>query len=331
MIVWVLFFLMIGIFLALDLGVFNRNPHVITYREASRWTMVWASLGILFSGVIYMIYQKGWIPLHHGSNPFDASIEYLTGYIIELTLSVDNIFVIAMIFKSFHIPLKYQHRVLFWGIIGALVFRALTILFGVVLIESFSWTTYLFGIFLIITAFRMLKSEDNSGFDPKTSWVYRTLRKIIPVTSKMEGNRFFIKKQGLMIATPLFLALILIEFTDVLFALDSIPAILGITRDPFIVFTSNIFAILGLRSMYFFIANLLDSFHYLKYSLTVILVFVGIKLILSNHFHVSILVSLSVIILSLMFGIYFSIQYKRKHMVASLPDKNKTSEIQDEH
>ena len=315
MIVWSLFLLMIGIFLALDLGVFNRHSHEISYKEASRWTLVWTILGISFSAIVYLIYSNGWLTTARTTVPLTASIEYLTGYIIELTLSIDNIFVIAMIFRSFKIPLKYQHRVLFWGIIGALLFRGLMIVFGVVLIENFTWSTYVFGAFLIFTAIKMAFSKDDHEFDPKKSWLYRTVRKILPVTGRIDSHHFLVKKRGLTIATPLFLALVLIEFTDVLFALDSIPAILGITRDPFLVFTSNIFAIMGLRSMYFFVANMLDSFHYLKYSLTVILIYVGIKLILANHFHLSIGLSLGIIAISIIAGVYFSIKYKKEHQV----------------
>lgn len=314
MLVWILFFVMIAIFLALDLGVFNSTPHEISYKEATRWTTLWVSLGTLFSGIIYLIYMNQWIVAHHSiQNPLQACLEYLTGYIIELTLSIDNIFVIAMIFKSFKIPLIYQHRVLFWGIIGALLFRGLMIYFGVTLLENFKWTTYVFGIFLIITAIKMAFSKEEEGFNPKKSRIFKMLRKIMPISSKMEGEKFILKKRGLWIATPLFVALILIEFTDVLFALDSIPAILGITTDPFLVFSSNIFAILGLRSMYFFVANMLDSFHYLKYSLTVILIFVGVKLILSSHMHFSLWLTLGVIALSIGLGIYASLRYKQTH------------------
>lgn len=315
MIVWVLFLIMIAIFLAMDLGIFNKEAHEITYKEATKWTIAWSTLGVLFSGMIYLIYSNQWIEVNqHTASPFEASIQYLTGYIIELTLSIDNIFVIAVIFKSFRIPLKYQHRVLFWGILGALLFRGLMIIFGVLLIEQFSWTTYVFGGFLIFTAIKMAVSDEESEFDPKKSMIYKLVRKMIPVTGRIDSQKFIIRKKGMAIATPLFLALILIEFTDVLFALDSIPAILGITTDPFLVFTSNIFAILGLRSMYFFVANMLDSFHYLKYSLTVILVYVGVKLILSNHYHLSIGLSLSVILLSVLAGIIFSIKYKKEHV-----------------
>ncbi len=313
MINWILFLTMIVAFLAIDLGVFNKEAHIITYKEATKWTIVWVTIALLFSGVIYYLYSNDIMKHHTQSSALDATVKYLTGYVIELTLSIDNIFVIALIFKAFKIPMKYQHRVLFWGIIGALVFRGLMILFGVILIEKFTWTTYVFGGFLIYTAIKMAVADEESHFDPKSSFVYKSIRKLMPVTTHMQGESFFIKRNKLLIATPLFLTLILIEFTDVLFALDSIPAILGITTDPFIVFTSNIFAIMGLRSMYFFVANMLDSFHYLKYSLTVILIYVGIKLILSNHYHLSIGLSLAIIIVSIIVGMIYSIKYKKEH------------------
>lgn len=314
MIVWVLFLCMITVFLALDLGVFNKDAHEISYKEATKWTIAWSTLGVLFSGVIYLIYANQLMAIsEHTRTPIEAAVQYLTGYIIELTLSIDNIFVIAIIFRSFRIPLKYQHRVLFWGILGALLFRGIMIVFGVLLIEQFTWTTYVFGAFLIFTAIKMAMSDEESEFDPKKSFIYNAVRKLIPVTGRIDGQKFLFRKKGMLIATPLLLALILIEFTDILFALDSIPAILGITTDPFLVFTSNIFAILGLRSMYFFVANMLDSFHYLKHSLTVILIYVGIKLILANHYHLSIGLSLSVIIVSITAGVLLSIKYKKEH------------------
>ncbi|MBK8829021.1 MAG: TerC family protein [Saprospiraceae bacterium] len=313
MIIWLAFLVLITIFLAIDLGVFNREAHEISYKEATKWTIGWTTLGLLFSGVIYLIYKNGMMVSPHPTTATQSAIEYLTGYIIELTLSIDNIFVIAMIFKSFRIPKKYQHRVLFWGIIGALLFRGIMIAFGVILIEKFTWTTYIFDAFLIYTAIKMAIADDDEEFDPKSSFMYKMIKKIMPVTSRIDHEKFIVKRNGLTIATPLLLALILIEFTDILFALDSIPAILGITTDPFIVFTSNIFAILGLRSMYFFVANMLDSFHYLKYSLTVILTYVGIKLILANHYHLSIGLSLLIILISILGGIYFSLKYKKEH------------------
>lgn len=309
MLVWIIFILGILIFLALDLGVFNRNPHVISVKEASVWTSIWVTISVLFSGVIYWLYSTGNINNVDSLTPMDATIKYITGYLIELSLSIDNIFVIAVIFSSFQIPQKYQHRVLFWGILGAIVFRALMIFFGVVLINKFSFTTYVFGAFLIFTALKMLYSKGET-FNPKRSFVYRNLRKVMPITSQMQGEKFFIKIRHITAATPLFIALIVIEFTDILFALDSVPAILAITSDPFLVFSSNIFAILGLRSMYFFLANMLAKFNYLKYSLVAILSFVGVKLILANHFHFPEWVSLAFIALSLIIGIILSLNKK---------------------
>jgi tellurite resistance protein TerC len=307
MLIWTVFIVVILIFLALDLGVFNRNPHIISTKEASIWTAIWVSISFLFSGIIYWLYSNSLVENIDNLKPIDATIKYITGYLIELSLSVDNIFVIAVIFTSFKIPLKYQHRVLFWGIIGAILFRALMIFFGVLLIHKFSFTTYVFGAFLIFTAFKMLVSKDES-FNPKKSFIYTQIRKFIPITSKMDGEHFFVKLRHIKAATPLFITLIIIEFTDVLFALDSIPAILAITSDPFLVFTSNIFAILGLRSMYFFLSNMLEKFHHLKYSLIAILTFVGIKLILAHHIKFPEWISLSFIALSLFIGIIVSLK-----------------------
>lgn len=307
MMVWGLFLLGILIFLALDLGVFNKNPHIISVKEASIWTSVWVSLSFLFSGVIYWLYSTGKIDNVDVLTPTEATIKYITGYLIELSLSIDNIFVIAVIFRSFHIPQKYQHRVLFWGILGAIVFRALMIFFGVAIIKKFGFATYLFGAFLLFTAYRMLFSKEKQ-FNPKTSFVYRNLRKIMPITSRMEGQKFFVKSRHITAATPLFIALVIIEFTDILFALDSVPAILAITSDPFLVFSSNIFAILGLRSMYFFLANMLNRFKHLKYSLVAILCFVGIKLILAHHYKFPEWVSLGFIALALLTGIVVSLK-----------------------
>ncbi|QCX40045.1 TerC family protein [Aureibaculum algae] len=307
MIVWGLFILGILIFLALDLGVFNKNPHVISIKEASAWTAVWVTLSFLFSGVIYWLYGSGTIANPDQLTANNATIKYITGYLIELSLSIDNIFVIAVIFSSFNIPLKYQHRVLFWGILGAIVFRALMIFFGVVLINKFSFTTYVFGAFLLFTAFKMLTQKEET-FNPKRSFVYRNLRKVMPITTQMDGQKFFMQLKHIKAATPLFITLVVIEFTDILFALDSVPAILAITSDPFLVFSSNIFAILGLRSMYFFLSNMLNKFEYLKYSLVAILTFVGVKLILAHHFKFPEWVSLTFIGLSLLIGILVSLR-----------------------
>ncbi|MBO0342412.1 TerC family protein [Flagellimonas profundi] len=309
MAVWGFFLLGIFFFLALDLGVFNKKAHIISVREASIWTGIWVTMSILFSVVIYWLYGNGRIDNVDSLTPMEASLKYITGYLIELSLSVDNIFIIAVIFGSFHIPQKYQHRVLFWGILGAIVFRALMIFFGVALIKKFSFMTYLFGAFLIFTAIRMLVSKQKA-FNPKRSFVYRNLRKVIPITSHMQGQKFFIKLRHITAATPLFVALVIIEFSDILFALDSVPAILAITSDPFLVFSSNIFAILGLRSMYFFLAHMINRFHHLKYSLVAILSFVGIKLILAHHYTFPEWFSLGFIAASLLVGILASIRDK---------------------
>lgn len=305
MIVWTLFIILVSIFLILDLFVFNRKAHVIDTKEASKFTALWVGIAVAFTGAVYLIYDNGWIANPDKLSATSAAIKYITGYLIELSLSVDNIFVIAVIFKSFSIPLKYQHRVLFWGIVGALVFRAIMILFGVALINEISWMTYVFGAFLLYTAYNMLTSHGDE-FDPETSFIYKIARKIFPVTNQLDGQHMFVYKMGKRIATPLFLALIVIELTDVLFALDSIPAILAITSDPFLVFSSNILAIMGLRSMYFFLSNLLDKFKYIHYSLVAILTFVGVKLILVHHVEFPEWLSLAVIFVALGAGILFS-------------------------
>lgn len=243
MIIWILFTAVILVFLALDLGVFNKEAHVIKTKEAAIWTSVWVSIALAFSGVIWWLFSFEMIANPTGLTPENAVLKYITGYLIELSLSIDNVFVIAVIFNSFNIPKLYQHRVLFWGILGAIVFRALMIVFGVALINKFDWIVYVFGVFLIYTAYKMLRS-DETQFDPKKSFIFKKTRKILPFTNNFEGDKFFIRRMGKRIATPLFMALIMIELTDILFALDSIPAILAITADPFIVFTSNILAIL---------------------------------------------------------------------------------------
>ncbi|MGO4911263.1 TerC family protein [Leeuwenhoekiella sp. W20_SRS_FM14] len=305
MLIWGLFIVFILICLALDLGVFNKEDHVIKSKEAGIWTAVWFSIAMAFSGIIYWLFSAELIENPTNITANTAVLKYITGYLIELSLSIDNVFVIAVIFSSFAIPPKFQHRVLFWGILGAIVFRALMIVFGVALINKFEWIIYVFGAFLLFTAFKMLKSDDD--YDPQDSTVYKAVKKLFPVTTTIEGHAFFLVEQGKRAATPLFLALIVIELTDILFALDSIPAILAITADPFIVFTSNILAILGLRSMYFLISRMLQKFRYINYSLVVILAFVGLKMIFSHMIEVPEWMSLAVIVLSLAGGILASI------------------------
>ncbi|WP_297692331.1 TerC family protein [uncultured Eudoraea sp.] len=311
MIIWGAFIFLVLIFLALDLGVFNKKDHVIKSKEASIWTSIWFTVAMSFSVVIYWLFSNGIIDNPTNLAPGDAVLKYITGYLIELSLSIDNVFVIAVIFSAFGIPPIYQHRVLFWGILGAIVFRAFMILFGVALVNEFEWIIYAFGAFLLYTAFKMLKTG-NSDFNPNESFVFKQIKKIYPITTVIRGHNFFIKKMGLTVATPLFVALVVIEITDVMFALDSIPAILAITADPFIVFSSNILAILGLRSMYFLVSRMLTKFRFIHYSLVVILAFVGFKMIFSHYIHIREWISLSVIVVSLLSGVIASLLIPQK-------------------
>lgn len=311
MTVWIIFLCAIAVFLALDLGVFNKNPHKISSKEASQWTVLWVTLSFIFSGIIYMLYAHQYLDNPTNLTPYQASIKYITGYLIELSLSADNIFVIAIIFSSFKIPQKFQHRVLFWGILGAIFFRGLMIFLGVALINKFDWITYVFGGFLIFTALKMLFTKEEEDFNPKDSKVYKIIGKIFPIKHEIHGQKFFVRENGINYVTPLFIALIVIELMDVIFAVDSVPAILAITADPFLVFSSNIFAILGLRSMYFFLANMLEKFSYIEYSLIAILTFVGIKMLLVHHYKLPEWASLGFIALALTSGVVFSLKKQK--------------------
>ncbi|MBR9922254.1 MAG: TerC family protein [Bacteroidetes bacterium] len=315
MLVWSGFLLLVLFLLALDLGVFNRNPHVISTKEAMGWTTLWVSISLLFSVFVYFGYENNWlglgVELGEPLSGKQAFIEYLTGYLIEQSLSIDNIFVIAMIFTYFRIPQQYQHRVLFWGIVGALVFRGIMIFAGVLLIKQFSWINYVFGAILLYSAWRMAKGTDETDLDPAKNKLVIAFKRFFPVVARFEGERFFIRRMGVLAATPLFIALLVVETTDIMFAFDSIPAIFAITTDPFIVFTSNIFAILGLRSLYFVLASILDKFKYIQYSLVAILAFVGVKMIL-HHIHWPEWISLVVIISFLLFGVFYSIWRDKK-------------------
>ncbi len=281
---WIGFNVFVLAMLALDLGVFHRKAHVITFREAVAWTIAWVTLAMLFNFGIW-----------HFMGPQKA-LEFTTGYIIEYSLSVDNIFVFAMLFSYFAVPATYQHRVLFWGILGALVMRAIMIVAGTVLITKFSWIIYLFGAFLILTGLKMIFKKEEE-MHPERNPVVRWFKKLMPVTSDYRGDKFFVRENGLRYATPLFVVLLLVEVSDVIFAVDSIPAIFAVTKDPFIVYTSNVFAILGLRSLYFALAGVLDKFHYLKIGLGAVLSFVGVKMLLGHTpWKIDTLVSLAVIV-----------------------------------
>ncbi|MFM7853443.1 MAG: TerC family protein, partial [Flammeovirgaceae bacterium] len=262
---WILFNVFVFLMLAIDLGIFHKKSHEVSVKEALSWTCVWITLAMLFNIFIYYYFDK------------DKALEFFTGYLIEKSLSIDNIFVIILIFSYFKVPAAYQHKVLFWGILGALLMRFIFILSGVELIHRFHWLIYIFGGFLIFTGVRMLTSSDQK-IEPEKNPIIRLAKRIMRITHHFEGDRFFVKKGGITWATPLFLVVILIETTDLIFAVDSIPAILAISDDTFIIYTSNVFAILGLRSLYFALAGIEQYFKYLKYGLSAILVFVGIKM-----------------------------------------------------
>jgi tellurite resistance protein TerC len=289
---WVGFNVFVLGMLALDLGVFHRKSHVVSIKEATVWSVVWISLALTFNAGIYF-YWNTLIPDSSYSNS-EAALAFLTGYLIEKSLSVDNIFVIALIFGYFAVPAAYQHRVLFWGILGALVMRAAMILAGAALLKEYHWIIYVFGAFLIFTGVKMFTHKDEE-LHPESNPVIKLVRKLIPVTKDYEADRFFVRHAGKLMATPLFLVLIMVETTDLVFAVDSIPAIFAVTQDPFIVYTSNVFAILGLRSLYFVLAGVIDKFYYLKMGLAVILTFVGAKMTMIDIYKIPTPVSLGVI------------------------------------
>ena len=310
-VIWLAFIAFVLLMLALDLGVFHRKAHAVSVREAMGWSAVWISLGLAFAVFVYFAYEGHWLGLGALADPVDGMVnggaaaveKYLTGYIVEKSLSVDNIFVIAMIFGFFSVPPLYQHRVLFWGILGALVLRGVMIVVGAKLIAEFHWVLYVFAAFLILTALKMLFLKSGHG-DPNHNAVVRLTRRLFPVTARFHGEHFVVRagtsaslesevpgaaavedevvraaKPGTLLLTPLALALVMVETTDVIFAVDSIPAIFAITGDPFLVFTSNVFAILGLRSLYFALAGMVEKFRYLKVSLALILLVVGLKML----------------------------------------------------
>ncbi len=291
---WIGFIVLLLLLLAFDLGVLNRKAHKPSMKEAGLWTILWISLGLLFNLLIYFVEGKS------------IAIDFLTGYLVEYSLSVDNIFVFVMLFAAFKVEDKYQHRVLFWGIMGALILRGLLISIGATIIHQFSWVLYIFGVFLIYAGFKMLKNDDND-VDLENNVILKFAKRFFPISNEYHEDKFMIIENGKRIFTPLFLVLIVVEFTDLLFALDSIPAIFGITLDPFIVFTSNAFAILGLRSLYFLLAGIIEKFSHLNYALAFILSFVGVKILIAEIYHIPNLVSLGVIVAALAISITTSI------------------------
>ena len=302
---WVGFNAAVLAILALDLGILHKKSEKVSLKEAGTWSAVWVALSLTFAFAVYRTMGR------------QAGLEFLTGYLIEYALSVDNIFVFVLIFSYFNVPEKYQHRVLFWGIIGALVLRGVMIVLGSALVSRFSWTLYIFGAFLLFTGIKMALQKDNVHYDPEKDPVFRLTRKILPVTPEYHGDAFFIKqadKSGVIrwTATPLFIVLVLVDTTDVVFATDSIPAIFAVTRDPFIIYTSNICAVLGLRALYFLLANVVDKFVYLKLGLSLVLIFIGAKMMLEPFFHIPIVASLGVVAAVLLASILASLQWPRE-------------------
>lgn len=309
---WAGFNVFVLLMLALDLGVFHRKAHVVSMRESLTWTVVWVVLAMIFNAGVtaYLGKEKG--------------IEFFTGYVIEKSLSVDNVFVFVLLFSYFRVPLVYQHKVLFWGVIGALVMRAIMIAVGAVLIAKFSWIIYVFGAFLILTGIKMLWNREDAHVDPASSPIVRWFKKLMPVTPDYRGDHFFVRENGVRMATPLFVVLLLVEFSDLIFAVDSIPAIFAVTTDPFIVYTSNVFAMLGLRSLYFALAGVIHKFHHLKTGLGVVLAFVGVKMLLGHtQWKIDTKVSLIVIISVLVASVVASLVWPAKPVVPAPPEGGK--------
>lgn len=292
---WIGFNVFVLAMLAVDLGVFHRKSHAVTFKESMAWTCVWVVLALVFN-----------LGIWHFSGPSKA-LEFFTGYLIEKSLSVDNVFVFALLFSYFAVPPKYQHKVLFWGILGALVMRAAMIGVGSALISRFTWIIYLFGAFLILTGIKMVVKKEEE-IHPENNPVVKWFKKFMPVTKDYHGDKFFVMENGVRSATPLFITLLLVEMSDVIFAVDSIPAIFAVTTDPFIVYTSNVFAILGLRSLYFVLAGVMNKFHYLKMGLGVVLTFIGVKMMLAHTaYKIDTLVSLGVVVLVLTASVVLSL------------------------
>ncbi len=301
LILWIVFNLFVLGLLALDLGVFHRKAHAVSIREALSWSIAWISLALIFNGWIYYMWGS------------EKALEFLAGYLIEKSLSVDNIFVFLVIFSYFSVPAMYQHRVLFWGILGALVMRAIFIAVGAALLTAFHWMIYLFGGFLVITGIKLLLAGDEK-IDPEKNPAVRLARKLMPITNEYQGQRFFARIDGRLWATPLLLVLLVIETTDVIFAVDSIPAIFAVTMDPFIVYTSNVFAILGLRALYFLLAGIMNMFRYLKVGLAFVLCFVGVKMMIVDLFKIPIGISLGVIAGILAVSVVASLLVRRSEL-----------------
>jgi tellurite resistance protein TerC len=311
LLLWIGFLALILAILLFDLLLVNRDAHVIPMRTALGWTCTYATLALAFGGVVYLLFANAWAgagtDFGIGLTAREAALQYLTAWVLEQSLSLDNVFVIALVFAYFGVPLSQQHRVLFWGILGVLVMRGIMIAAGAILIARFDWIVYVFGGFLLLTAAKLLLAGDGE-VHPNRNLFVRLFRRMYPVTDGFRGSRFFVVENGRRAMTPLFLALIVVESTDLLFAVDSIPAVFAVTQDPFLVFTSNIFAILGLRSLYFTLAGLMERFRHVKLALVFILAYVGVKMMLSHHVQIPDVLSLSIIAGALSLGVLASLR-----------------------
>ncbi len=297
---WIGFHIFILIMLALDIGVFHKKAHAVSVKEALWWSAFWIALAGLFAVGIFFLRSTV------------QATEFLTAYIIEKSLSVDNLFIFLTIFSYFKVPDKYQHKVLFWGVLGALVMRALFIIVGVAILAKFKFIIYILGAFLVFTGFKLFFSKDDVEFKPESSWTLKLVRRFFGVSKHYHEDKFFVSKMGYVFATPLFLVLALVETTDLVFALDSIPAVLAVSPDPFIVYTSNIFAILGLRSLYFALAGVVGLFHYLNFGLAIILSFIGVKMMISGFYHVPIHFALLFVLIILLASVILSLVFPKK-------------------
>lgn len=295
---WIVFLVFLVLMLVIDLGVFNKKSHTVSNKEALIWSAVWIALALIFNAGVYWFYGHG------------KALEFLTGYLLEKSLSVDNLFIFVVLFGYFNVPKQYQHKVLYWGIIGAIIMRGVLIVIGTALIVKFNWIIYIFGGFLVITGFKMAFSSDEK-VKPDKNPVVKLFKKFFLIKPEFVQDKFFVKENLKLFATPLFIVLIIVESTDLIFAFDSIPAILAITQDPFIVFTSNAFAILGLRALYFVFANFVDKFRFLKYGLAIVLVYIGIKMLISGFYHIPTLFSLSFLVIVLTASVLASLTKKK--------------------
>jgi tellurite resistance protein TerC len=311
---WLVFNVFVLAMLALDLGVFHRDQHVVGAREAIGWTAAWVGLAACFAVLIYFFGHT--MVAEPGRPNSQLTLEFITGYIIEQSLSVDNLFVFLLIFRYFKVPQENQHVVLFWGVIGALIMRAIFIATGVTLLNRFHWIIYIFGAILVYSGIKLLR-QHGSDIHPEKNPLLRAFRKIFRLTDNYEGEKFFVRRDGLRYATPLALVLIVVETTDLLFAVDSIPAVLAVTREPFIVYTSNVFAIMGLRSLFFALSGMLEAFHLLHYGLSLILIFIGLKMLAADYVDIPTIIALGTVGGILVASVVLSLVFPKKHVVAS--------------